>query len=94
MRNRDDNVLVAAHVYRGDEHGEAIIRIISARKWRSVRSDDIRHKRWTKAELDATRHIARESLGDDSGVNCDENPRLTDEQLTRMVRLRNVRPQC
>jgi hypothetical protein len=49
-------------------------------------SDDIRHRRWTKAELDAVRRIAtRQAAGDDSGINYDEIPRLTEEQLAKMV---------
>ena len=60
-------------------------------KRRSVTSDDIR--RWTKTELDAARCIAaRQAAGDDSGVNYEEIPRLTNEQLAKMVRLRDVRP--
>jgi uncharacterized protein (DUF4415 family) len=58
-----------------------------------VTSDDIRRRRWTKAELDATRRIAaRQSVGDDSGIDYEEIPRLTEEQLAKMVRLRNIRP--
>jgi uncharacterized protein (DUF4415 family) len=58
-----------------------------------VTSNDIRRRRWTKAELDAARRIAaRQSVGDDSGINYEEIPRLTEEQLARMVRLRDVRP--
>lgn len=31
-------------------------------------------------------------MGDDSSINYEEIPRLTEEQLTKMVRLRDVRP--
>ena len=56
-------------------------------------SDDIRNRRWTKAELDAARRIAaRQAVGDDSGIDYGEIPRLTDEQLAKMVRLRDIRP--
>src|SRR5215469_9263708 len=62
-------------------------------KRRSATSDDIRRKRWTNAELDAARHIAaRQAAGDDSGINYQEIPRLTERQLAKMVRLREVRP--
>ena len=62
-------------------------------KRRSVTSDDIKRRRWTKAELDAARRIAaRQAAGDDSGINYDEIPRLTEEQLAKMVRLRDIRP--
>jgi uncharacterized protein (DUF4415 family) len=58
-----------------------------------VTSSDIRRRRWTKAELDATRRIAaRQAVGDDSGINYEDIPRLTEEQLAKMVRLREVRP--
>jgi uncharacterized protein (DUF4415 family) len=58
-----------------------------------VKSDDIRRRRWTKTELDAARRIAaRQATGDDSGINYEEIPRLTEEQLAKMVRLREVRP--
>ena len=56
-------------------------------------SEDIRHRRWTKSELAAARRIAaRQAVGDDSGINYEDIPRLTDEQLAKMVRLRDVRP--
>jgi len=62
-------------------------------KRRSVTSDDIRRRRWTKAELGAARRIAaRQAAGDDSGINYQEIPRLTEEQLAKMVCLRDVRP--
>jgi uncharacterized protein (DUF4415 family) len=58
-----------------------------------VTSDDIRRRRWTKAELDAARRVAaRQSTGNDSSINYDEIPRLTDEKLAKMVRLRDIRP--
>ena len=56
-------------------------------------SGDIRSRRWTKAELDAARRIAaRQAVGDDSGIDYGEIPRLTGEQLAKMVRLRDIRP--
>lgn len=62
-------------------------------KQKSVTSDDIRRIRWTKAELEAVRRIAaRQAAGDDSGINYEDIPRLTEEQLAKMVRLRDVRP--
>ena len=61
-------------------------------KRRSVTSDDIKRRRWTKAELDAARRNAeRQAAGDDSGINYEEIPRLTEDQLAKMVRLRDVR---
>ena len=62
-------------------------------KRKSVTSDDNKRRRWTKAELDAARRIAaQQAAGDDSGINYDEIPRLTEEQLAKMVRLRDLRP--
>jgi len=62
-------------------------------KPRSVRSGDIKRRRWTKPELDAARRIAaRQAAGDDSGINYEDISALTEEQLAKMVRLRDVRP--
>ena len=56
-------------------------------------SDAIKHRRWRKTELDAARRIAaQQAAGDDSTINYAESPRLTDEQLAKMVRLRDIRP--
>lgn len=61
-------------------------------KQRSVRSDDIKRRTWTKAELKAARRIAElQSAGDDSAINYDEIPQLTQGQLAKMVRLRDAR---
>ena len=59
----------------------------------SVTSDDIKRRRWTKTELDAARHIAaQQAADDDSDIDYTEIPRLTDEQLAKIVRLRDIRP--
>jgi uncharacterized protein (DUF4415 family) len=58
-----------------------------------VTSEDIRSRRWTKSELNAARRIAaRQAAGDDSGINYEDIPQLTEQQLAKMVRLREVRP--
>jgi uncharacterized protein (DUF4415 family) len=55
-------------------------------------SEDIRNRQWTEKEREALRRAARlQAAGDDSGINLDDVPRLTDEQLANMVRLRDVR---
>jgi uncharacterized protein (DUF4415 family) len=60
-------------------------------KRKSVTSEDIRRRRWTKAELAAVRRIAAsQAAGDDSDINYDDIPRLTEQQLQQMVRLRDV----
>ena len=38
------------------------------------------------------RQAAKQAAGDDSDINYDDIPRLTDEQLAEMVRLRDIRP--
>ena len=56
-------------------------------------SEDIKNRKWTKAELDAVR---RASAAQKAGLELPEAeyediPRLTPEQLAGMVRLRDVR---
>jgi len=56
-------------------------------------SEDIKARKWTEAERRSfKRHAAKQAAGDDSDINYDEIPRLTDEQLAQMVRLRDMRP--
>jgi uncharacterized protein (DUF4415 family) len=58
-----------------------------------VTSEDTKRRRWKQTELTATRLIAaRQQAGDDSGIDYSDIPRLTDEQLAQMVRLRDNRP--
>jgi uncharacterized protein (DUF4415 family) len=58
-----------------------------------VRSEDIRNKQWTKGEIrNVQRLAAKQAAGDDSDINFEDIPRLTDEQLAGMVRLREIRP--
>jgi uncharacterized protein (DUF4415 family) len=56
-------------------------------------SEDIRKRKWTKAEIEAVRRAAAEQA---AGIDLPESeyediPRLTPEQLASMVRLRDVR---
>jgi len=37
-------------------------------------------------------HAAKQAAGDDSDINYDDIPRLTEKQLAQMVRLRDLRP--
>jgi uncharacterized protein (DUF4415 family) len=56
-------------------------------------SADIKNRKWTEAERRLIkRHAAKQAAGDDSDVNYDGIPRLTDEQLSQMVRPRDIRP--
>src|SRR5262245_53982809 len=58
----------------------------------SVTSDDIVSRNWTERDLRAFRRMAeRQASGDDSDINYDDIPPLTDEQLAGMVRLRDIR---
>jgi uncharacterized protein (DUF4415 family) len=57
-----------------------------------MRSEDIRNRQWSERERQALRRIARrQASGDDSDVDFRDIPRLTDEQLANLVRLRDVR---
>lgn len=57
-----------------------------------MRSEDIGNRQWTKKEIEAVERIAaKQAAGDDSDVDHSGIPPLTDEQLARMVRLRDVR---
>ena len=58
-----------------------------------MRSEDIKSRQWTERERQALRRLARrQAAGDESHVNFEDIPRLTDEQLANMVRLRDARP--
>lgn len=61
-------------------------------KLKSMSSEDIRNRQWTKEERQALRRAARrQAAGDDACINLEDIPRLTGEQLARMVRLRDVK---
>ncbi|MBY0506422.1 MAG: BrnA antitoxin family protein [Bryobacteraceae bacterium] len=55
-------------------------------------SEDIRNRTWTSAERLAIREAAElQAIGDDSQINYDDIPRLTQEQLAQMVRSRDLK---
>lgn len=55
-------------------------------------SEDIKNRKWTTEERIAFRQIAAaQAIGDDSKIDFSDIPPLTDEQLSRMVRLRDLR---
>jgi hypothetical protein len=54
-----------------------------------MRSEEIRNSRWTDRVL--LRIAARQAAGDDSDIDYSDIPPLTDEQLARMVPLRDLR---
>ena len=60
---------------------------------KSMRSEDMRNRRWTEEERQVLRCAARrQSVGDESHINFEDIPRLTENQLANMVRLRDIRP--
>ena len=62
-------------------------------KLTSVTSAYIKNRKRTESERQAVRRIARsQAAGDDSDINFEDIPRLTAEQLARMVRRRDARP--
>jgi uncharacterized protein (DUF4415 family) len=59
---------------------------------KNMKSGDIRNRQWTEKERQALRRAAKHQVaGDDSSINFEDIPRLSDEQLASMVRLREVR---
>ena len=60
---------------------------------KSMRSKDMRKRQWTKEERQVLRRAARRQAADnESDINFEDIPRLTNEQLAKMVRLRDIRP--
>jgi uncharacterized protein (DUF4415 family) len=58
-----------------------------------MRSEDIENRQWTERDRQTLRRVARrQAAGEDSRINFEDIPRLTDEQLANMVRLRDARP--
>src|SRR5207253_6843112 len=58
-----------------------------------MRSEDIKNRQWTERERQALQRVSRrQAAGDESRINFEDIPRLTDEQLAKMVRLRDARP--
>lgn len=56
-------------------------------------SDDIRNRKWSEEERKSLRHqAAKQAAGDDSDINFDDIPHLTQQQLAQMVKLRDIRP--
>ncbi|MGH9406655.1 MAG: BrnA antitoxin family protein [Terriglobia bacterium] len=56
-------------------------------------SEDIKNRRWKESERRALRLGAnRQAAGNDSGINLEDIPRLNDQQLAKLVRLREAKP--
>jgi len=59
---------------------------------KGMKSRDIRNREWTEKDRQALRRASRrQAEGDDSGINLEDIPRLTEAQLASMVRFRDVR---
>jgi uncharacterized protein (DUF4415 family) len=57
-----------------------------------MRSEDIKNRQWDEKERRALgRAAGLQAAGDDSGISFADIPRLTEDQLANMVRLRDVR---
>ncbi|MGH9447702.1 MAG: BrnA antitoxin family protein [Terriglobia bacterium] len=57
-----------------------------------MRSEDIRNRQWTEKERRTLRlAVRRQASGNDSDIDFRDIPRLTDQQLANLVRLRAVR---
>jgi hypothetical protein len=58
-----------------------------------MRSEDIQNKQRSEKERQTLRRIAkRQAVGDESRINFEEIPRLTNDDLANMVRLRDAWP--
>ena len=58
----------------------------------SMKSEDIKSRRWTKKEIEGVRRIAHsQAAGDDSRIDYSDMPPLTEEQLASMVQFRERR---
>ena len=59
---------------------------------KNMSAEDTSNRQWTEAERQALGHAAKRQVVEvDSRINFEDIPRLTDEQLASMVRLRDVR---
>jgi uncharacterized protein (DUF4415 family) len=59
---------------------------------KNMRSNDITNRQWTQKARQVLRRTAeRQAAGDESHINFEDIPHLTDEQLANMVRLRDTR---
>lgn len=60
---------------------------------RSMKSEDIVNRKWTERERAAMRRAAEaQAAGDESGINFSEVPRLTQNQLSHLIRVRRAKP--
>jgi len=58
----------------------------------TLSAEDIKNRVWSESERQALRHAAdRQAAGDDSGINFEDIPPLTEQQLSQMVRFRDLK---
>ncbi len=59
---------------------------------RNMKSADMKRKPWSDKELAGYLRAAdRQAAGDDSGINFEDIPPLTEQQLSQMVRFRDLK---
>ena len=86
-------VLLVIHVYREETMAKKSLALSRPARLKRMTSDDIRNRKWSEKERQTLRrHAAKQAAGDDSDINFEDIPHLTDEQLAQMVRLRDIRP--
>ena len=57
---------------------------------KSMSSEDIVHRKWTRAEIAAVHRAAdKQAAGDDSDIDFSDIPPMTEEQLASMIRFRD-----
>ncbi len=83
-------LLVVVHVYRNISMEKKSSVLSQPEKLKWVTLEDIKRKKRTKEELQTIRRLAaKQAAGDDSDINYDDIPRLTEEQLSKMFRFRD-----
>jgi uncharacterized DUF497 family protein/uncharacterized protein (DUF4415 family) len=86
-------VLLVVHVYRENIMAKRLSASFRPARLKSMSSEDIGSRKLTDREGQAIRRIAaQQATGDDSRIGLKAIPRLTDQQLAAIVRLRDVRP--
>ena len=58
---------------------------------KGMSSEDIRNRKWTDKDRQALRRAAELQSAGDAGIDFQDIPRLTRQQLASMVRLRDAR---
>jgi uncharacterized protein (DUF4415 family) len=57
---------------------------------KSMTSEDIKNRKWSEKEIQMFERLAaRQAAGDESHINFDDIPRVTDEQVANIMRFRD-----